>query len=623
MQLLLIHADFMEYEAKERTKVAEDIEDERKRRRVEEVLAVLVAVESGDDDAVVEQAAQETLGVARTVHAKNILIYPYAHLSSNLAAPELSVNLLKALEERLKNYEFEVHRAPFGWYKAFTLRCKGHPLSELSRRIRGRHESAALRAEERGESRFYIMDCDGTLHEPQSFDFLGLENLRKFYEYEAARSRVVDRMPPHVELMRRLEIADYEPSSDPGNLRFYPKGTLIKELIKSYVSQALEECGAMRVETPLMYSMDHPTLRSYLDRFPARQYSVSKLPEENHSLFLRFAACFGQFMMGKDMEISYRHLPLRMFEIASSFRLEKRGELVGLRRLRNFTMPDMHTLCKDMEQAVEEFRSQFRLCMNVLRGIGFNTSDYEVAIRFTKDFYDAHKDLIESLVSMVNKPVLVEIWERRFFYFVLKFEFNFVDALSKASALSTVQIDVENAKRYNITYVDANGEKKFPIILHCSPSGALERCVYALLEKAYMKMENEGRLPTLPLWLSPTQLRIIPVADRHVGFAENILKGFEGVRTDLDDRDETVSRKIRDAGREWVPYVAVVGDKEIENNILTVTVREESSMKEQKRIGITAEELKERMKRETEGFPFRVLPLPQRLSKRPKFVGAS
>ncbi|HEX59361.1 MAG TPA: threonine--tRNA ligase, partial [Methanomicrobia archaeon] len=394
MQLLLIHADFMEYEAKERTKVAEDIEDERRRGRVEEVLAVLVAVESGDDAAVVEQAAREILDVARTVHAERILLYPYAHLSPNLAPPNVSIELLKALEERLRG-DFEVHRAPFGWYKAFTLRCKGHPLSELSRRITGRHESAALKAEERGESRFYIMDCDGTLHEPKDFDFSALENLRKFYEYEAARSRVVDRMPPHVELMRRLEIADYEPSSDSGNLRFYPKGALIKELIKSYVSQALEEYGAMRVETPLMYSMDHPTLRSYLDRFPARQYSVGKLPEESFSLFLRFAACFGQFMMGKDMEISYKHLPLRMFEIASSFRLEKRGELVGLRRLRNFTMPDMHTLCRDMEQAVEEFRSQFRLCMDVLQGIGFDTSDYEVAIRFTKDFYDAHRDLIE------------------------------------------------------------------------------------------------------------------------------------------------------------------------------------------------------------------------------------
>ncbi|HEX59970.1 MAG TPA: threonine--tRNA ligase, partial [Methanomicrobia archaeon] len=198
-----------------------------------------------------------------------------------------------------------------------------------------------------------------------------------------------------------------------------------------------------------------------------------------------------------------------------------------------------------------------------------------------------------------------------------------IDALSKASALSTVQIDVENAKRYNITYVDADGERKFPVILHCSPSGAIERCIYALLERAYMKMENEGRLPMLPLWLSPTQLRIIPVADRHVGFAEGILKSFEGVRADLDDRDETVARKIRDAGREWIPFVAVVGDKEVENNVLTVTVRGESSMKKQKRIEITTEELKELIKREVEGFPFRGLPLPQRLSKRPKFVGAS
>jgi threonyl-tRNA synthetase len=257
-------------------------------------------------------------------------------------------------------------------------------------------------------------------------------------------------------------------------------------------------------------------------------------------------------------------------------------------------MPDMHTLCRDMNEALDEFKKQYEFCIRVLEGIGFSTSDYEVAIRFTKEFYDTNKGFIEDLVQIAGKPVLIECWDQRFFYFVLKFEFNFVDALGKASALSTVQIDVENAERYGITYIDTNGEKKRPIILHCSPSGAIERCIYALLEKAYLDKES-GFLPMLPLWLSPTQLRIIPVAERHLEYIDRILPVLDGVRVDVDDREETVSKKIRDAGREWIPYVAVVGDKEVENKTLSVTIREESSKKKKKVVEMNVSALKDRI----------------------------
>jgi len=339
-------------------------------------------------------------------------------------------------------------------------------------------------------------------------------------------------------------------------------------------------------------------------------------------LFLRFAACFGQFLMSKEMSISYKNLPLKIFELAPSFRKEKRGELVGLRRLRKFTMPDMHTLCRDMDEALVEFKKQFEFCMRVLADIGFSPKNYEVAIRFTKEFYEdeANKALIEGLVGMAGKPVLIEMWDQRFFYFVLKFEFNFVDALGKASALSTVQIDVENADRYGITYTDADGARKSPIILHCSPSGAIERCIYALLEKAYLDME-EGVLPMLPLWLSPTQLRIIPVAERHLDYIEEILPALDGIRVDVDDRDETVSKKIRDAGRDWIPYVAVVGDKELEKQTLSVTIRAESSKKKPKVEEMNALKLKERFESGLENKPFRKLPLPYKLSERAKFAG--
>ncbi|HDS44672.1 MAG TPA: threonine--tRNA ligase [Methanomicrobia archaeon] len=636
MQLLFIHADFIEYEAKEKTRVAEPLEPGQKNARLDEALVAFIAVEQGDEanvPSIVAQAANETLAIADQVNAERIVLYPYAHLSAELASPETSIELLRRLEADLSARDVAVTRAPFGWYKSFTLRCKGHPLSELSRKITvaeglesetapEERKSKALVAEEKAISQFFIADGRGNLVGTDAFVFEPQhDNLRKFYLYESEKRREVDKIPPHVELMKRLELADYEPSSDPGNLRFYPKGKLIKSLIEDYVRNSVAEYGAVEVETPIMYSALHPSLKDYLERFPARQYSLLGKGGKP-DLFLRFAACFGQFLMSSESSISYKHLPLKIFELAPSFRKEKRGELVGLRRLRKFTMPDMHTLCREMDEALEEFRKQYEFCMHTLAAIGFSPADYEIALRYTREFYeDEHsRALLDGLIQKAGRPVLIERWDQRFFYFVLKFEFNFVDALGKASALSTVQIDVENAERYGITFTDADGTLKSPIILHCSPSGAIERCMYALLEKAYLEMEA-GALPVLPLWLAPTQLRFIPVAERHVAYIEDLLPHFKGIRVDLDDRDETVSKKIREAGRDWIPYVAVIGDQEVERQILAVTIRADSTKQQQKKAELTVSQLRARLDAELVDKPFRPLPLAVKLSQRAKFAG--
>ncbi len=193
-----------------------------------------------------------------------------------------------------------------------------------------------------------------------------------------------------------------------------------------------------------------------------------------------------------------------------------------------------------------------------------------------------------------------------------------MDTLDKASALSTVQIDVENAERYDIAYVDEDGEKKRPILLHCSPSGAIERDMYALLEKA-AREADEGKLPMLKTWLSPTQVRVIPVAERHQARAIEIVKEL-GLRVDVDDRDETVGKKIRDAGREWIPYVVVIGDEELASGQLAVTVRAESTPKAAAKAKMSVDELRKRIAAETAGMPWRRLPLPIKLSERPKFI---
>ncbi len=620
MKIVTIHSDYIEVEPKEKAiKNAEEIEKEKK--RIEECLVVFTSVEEGDDVKLVEPLVKEVKKIADEVKTDRVVLYPFVHLSSKPAKPDVALNILKRIEERLKEEFSYVYRAPFGWYKAFEIKCKGHPLSELSREIKEISEeeeeklSEALKEEEKVKSYWYILTPEGELIEAEKFDFKGHEKLEKFFKYEYAKVRAVDKVPPHVKLMRSLEIADYEEGSDLGNMKYYPKGRLIKSLLEEFVTRKVIEYGGMEVETPIMYDASHPALESYLNRFPARQYFIKSDKKE---LFLRFAACFGQFLIMSRMTISYKDLPIKLYELTRySFRREQSGEVVGLRRLRAFTMPDMHTLTKDMEQAKEEFKNQFMYSVKLLEEIGFTKDDYETAIRFTQDFWKENSDFIKSIVKEFGKPVLIEMWNKRYAYFDPKFEFNFVDALDKASALSTVQIDHENAERFGITYTDSDNTKKYPKILHWSPSGAIERCIYALLEKAWMDKEN-GKPAMLPLWLSPTQVRICPVSKEFLGDVEKIVEKLEnvGIRVDIDDREETIGKKIRDAEKEWIPYVIVFGEKEKNENKISVRVRETGKVEE-----YSIEEFVELLKKKLEKYPQKKLPLPKYLSKRPVFVG--
>jgi len=147
--------------------------------------------------------------------------------------------------------------------------------------------------------------------------------------------------------------------------------------------------------------------------------------------------------MVHDAQFSYKQMPLKIYELARySFRREQRGEVVGLRRQRAFTMPDCHAFCTDLEQAKKEFIIRFELCMQILEEIGLSKDDYEAAIRFTEAFYEENKDFIESLAKVFGRPALTETWSERFFYFILKWDLNFVDNQDKAAALSTDQIDM-------------------------------------------------------------------------------------------------------------------------------------------------------------------------------------
>jgi threonyl-tRNA synthetase len=626
MRVLYIHSDYLEYNVTKKTKFADPIPEDKKTGKMEEALVVFVTSEKIDEgiecDAA-KKAVADIADVAEKVKTKNVVLYPYAHLSSDLSTPETGKLLMKELENGLKDAGFSVLASPFGWYKSFKLSCKGHPLSELSRNITvGKDEttkksqkekekeiiSESLKKEATVKSKFFILTPDGGLVDIENFDFSRYPNLKKFVEYETKKERAYAIEPPHIALMREHELIDFERGSDPGNFRWYPKGKVMKKLLEKYITDVYTKYGGMEVETPIMYDFAHPSLKKYLNKFPARQYVVKS---DDKEYFLRFAACFGQFLMGHDMNISYRNLPLRMFELTRySFRREKSGELCGIKRLRAFTMPDMHTACKDMPQAKDEFIAQFEMCLDWMSTLDM---EFETAFRIQADFYVENKSWYEKMAKRLNRPMLVEMFDVRYAYFITKFEFNVIDTQNKAAALSTVQIDVENSETYEMYYNDSDGKRKHPILLHTSVSGSIERNIYAILEREAEKIKR-GEKPEFPFWLSPIQIRLIPVSNEFLPDCEKICSEIVA-RADIDDREEKVGKKIRDAEKEWVNMIIVYGEKERNSKKLPIRFRS-GDLKE-----MAIDELKKEISERRKGYPFEKLPLPRLMSKRPVFRG--
>ncbi|MBU0953190.1 MAG: threonine--tRNA ligase [Nanoarchaeota archaeon] len=634
MRLLLVHADHIAWTpTKKALASAENVD--KQETRIKDVLVVFTAVEKDDEgntETVAANGVAAVLDVLNQVKETRAVLYPYAHLSSTLASPKTALSVLQLMERDLKAKKITVSRAPFGWYKAFDLKAKGHPLSELARTVTAgtskkttgttQAVSEAVKKEEQLQSSWFVIDTTGKLHPIkketkgiEGFSFTNYPNLQKMIAYEINKDRSVTTEPPHISLMKRLGLVGYEPGSDPGNLRFLPKGRLVKSLLEQWTTDKTIEYGGMEVETPIMYDTEHPALKSYLNRFPARQYNIQT---PNKNVFLRFAACFGQFLMTKDANISYRNLPFRIYELTRySFRLEQHGELAGLRRLRAFTMPDCHALVKDDKQAKEELLRRFELSRTIQEGFGFSIpNDQELAIRVVKEWYDKHKDFITSLVKAWGKPALLEMWNQRFFYFIMKYEWNFVDALGKAAALTTDQIDVENAERYGIEFTDADNKRKYPLILHLSPSGAIERVMYALLEKYGMEQKNGGN-PVFPLWLAPTQVRLCPVNDSFIKHCETLADTLakKQIRVDIDDRAQAIGKKIREAEMEWVNLIVVVGEKEKKSGNLAIRIRKTGKVETW-----TLEKLSSFIEQETEGKPKKALNLPRLLSTRATFA---
>ena len=613
MRILFIHADKFSYIAKEKAlKEAEDLNENSKSYSTSEVLVVFCAVEKVDEknpEQIVERAVDTIKDVAETVKAENIIIYPYAHLSSELASPSNAKKILKALEETLSKVNFNVNLAPFGWYKSFSIECKGHPLSELSRTITP-EDVTYLKPSQKNI--YKVLTPKMEIIDPVYYQFKDGEEEFKILVLKEALGRELPggEKPKFLDYCKKFGI-EWEQFSDVGHMRYGPEASLIFELVSDYASKLVDSLGisVYHVRGTNMFDLSIPAVNEHAKLFGGRLYEIRT---DKRRLVLRYAACHQQFAMVKDWIISYKDLPFGVYELADSYRFEQEGELLLCFRVRKLHMPDLHIFCKDIEEA--KFFA-LKVHEKIYDEIKKLKRDYVSLYNTTESFFNRNIDFFKKLVEIEGKPILLCFVPENIYYWVLNVEYHIIDELKRPREIATFQIDVGNAKRFNITYTTSSGDKAYPIIIHTALIGTIERYIFTILDSA-VKDEKLGKLPMLPVWLSPVQVRIIPISRDQLNFSLKILEELEKekIRVDIDDLDETLAKKVRRAEMSWIPYIVVIGDEEVKSGRFDVRFRETGTRKK-----INLKELISEVKSKIDGYPWRPLHLPRQVSLRPVY----
>jgi threonyl-tRNA synthetase len=607
LRILQLHSNFIEYEpVKKEAAIAEECE--KKKRRLEELVVLFTCVEQGDIETVAKKAIEEVKSSLDKLKVNRILIYPYAHLSSNLANPTTALRIIKAMEKHAKEVGIETYRTPFGWCKQFSISIKGHPLAEQAKVIL----PSELKEEKKKEWKipkpeYTILALDGRTVLAEDYKFgEGEEDFEALVEKEAFKKEAVGGEPRFISVLKKFGF-EWEPSSDSGHMRYGPKAALMVDLAGDYAWQSVTEMGipSFSIKGTNLFNLNIPAIKEHADLFGERLYTVQV---DNEEFVLKYAACFQQFSMIKDWTISYRQIPLGMFEIADSYRLEQSGECLLGFRLRRFFMPDYHIFCKDLEHAKEVSIGVHRKIYEKIRELG---NEYVSVYNLTKSFFEKNREFLGQLIEIEKKPVLLRFVPEKKYYWVINVEYNIIDGLKRPREIATFQIDVGNARRFGIKFVGKNREKVYPPILHIAVLGGIERYIFTVFDTALKQ-----RVPSLPLWLSPVQVRVIPVSDSFGEDAEKIADGIEAglIRVDVDDRSLTMQKKVREAEMEWVNYIVVIGQKEVDSGVLAVRDREAGKIRK-----MLLRKLIDEVKGKTEGKPFRALTLPRLLSQRPQF----
>lgn len=391
-----------------------------------------------------------------------------------------------------------------------------------------------------------------------------------------------------IKCLRQLQIADHEPASDSGHLRFYPNGALIYELLRNWQEDLLNErLAASAVRTPVMFDWAREDIRAQAESFDDQLYFVRR-PSGDKDFVLRSGGDFGLFSMLADARISAQQLPLRFYELVETYRCFRRSKLSGLQRTRAFSYFDAHSIAGSVEQGWAEFLRFLECQDEVGSALGL-----DLVFQFTaidEDFDQWRPSLVASLECR-GRAVLVELQDRRSHYWAVKqYAYD-----SWGNRLFNLQLDAENGPRYGVRFIDSDGVSKDCVVCH-NGWGSIERWMFVLFEDALRR-----EVPTLPVWLAPVQVRVIPVASRHEEAALALVRELRGlrVRAQCDERSKSVGARVKSARELWVPYVVVIGDAEAANSELSVDVRGEGLLP----MSVLA--LANRIQAETRGKPWR------------------
>ncbi len=573
MKILNLHVDYIKFKPLKKAlkKIVDLAENEKKEVEVKEALVVLIAVEKSDSDVkkVVEALVKNVKEIADQVKTENIVLYPYAHLSSNLGSPDLAVKVLDEAEKQLKKH-FSVFRAPFGYYKEFEIKVKGHPLSELSREIK-------VEGKEVGEK------YDSELSKEERARLLKSMTKNKTQSIPGKGG-----LKSNVELGKELDLYIINEVVGKGLPLFTPKGTSILRRMRRFIEDEELRRGYEYTQTPIMAKSDLYKISGHWQHYKKDMFVLDVYGKD---YALRPMTCPFQFVLFKRKVRTYKDLPKKYAEIATLYRKEQTGELRGLTRMWQFNLADAHIIC-DEKQLEKEFEKVLDLINFVMKNLGIDDTWYRFSKWDSKNennkYVDNPKAWEES--QKATKKILdklglkyLEADDEAAFYGP-KLDLQFKDVYGKEDTLFTVQIDFALPEKFDLTYIDDKGKEKRPMIIHRSSIGAPERTLSHLLELTQGKMK---------LWISPNQIKVMTMNNSVNDYAKEVYnKLFEaGFEVELDDRNESIGKKAREAQIQKFNYLVTIGDKEEKENTLAVRIRGDKKIEK-----MTLDEFSEKLK---------------------------
>ena len=382
----------------------------------------------------------------------------------------------------------------------------------------------------------------------------------------------------HNKLGRELELFTTSDVIGQGLPILLPKGARIVQLLQRFVEDEEQRRGWLLTKTPFMAKSDLYKISGHWDHYKDGMFVLGDEEKDKEVFALRPMTCPFQYQAYLNRKRSYRDLPLRYNETSTLFRNEASGEMHGLIRVRQFTISEGHLMCTP-EQLEDEFRKCLELAIFMLKTLGL----YEdVSYRFsqwdpndrakyigTEEQWNEAQGLMERILNHLE--ILYEIGIGEAAFYGPKLDIQIKNVYGKEDTLITIQIDQMLAEQFGMVYTDKDGKQKTPCIIHRTSIGCYERTLALLIEKY---------AGAFPLWLAPVQVKLLPIADRHLDYLYEVKKQLEdkGFRCEVDDRSEKIGYKIREAQLEKVPYMVVVGDKDIENNTISIRKRKEGDL---------------------------------------------